>query len=1305
MAMNHRKNLLLLPLLAVISLFAFAGIGHLFTSGKLSSSLINCVVQDRYGYIWVGTEYGLNKFDGYHFTTYLHDDNDSASVIDNTITAFLVDSRGRLWIGSAKGLMRYDYENNDFVHYPVPSGRRMRIYSIIESGKGDILVGSAGFGLYSVGRDSEKMIYEKQYSRRDSDNFFTHIYEDRRGNLWQSSHVNEFTCYRHQNGKVVPLDFVSPVGAPVAFHQTDNSHLLIACMGGLLCYDYSTGKVSDAGYDLGTFRGKVTINTASIDHSGNLYLGTSECGVLVARKGSKTFVSYEQPASERFDLSTSYVKDIFEDKDHNMWIGCYRKGLYLINDERVGFASWNFADQNYSIGCFVSSIAPGDGGTTLCAVQNSGVFRFDASGKIIGHPDSPSGTSLIYRDHQGRYWAGTGNGLYSYDPSTGAYEKKVSYAADGTYCMADNGQGTLYVSVYSKGLYAYDSKSGTVRRYSMSDKSAGGHLCNDWIRSMLIDDDGILWIGTSNGVSCMDTRTGSFRPFKWDYLLYNIQTNYLCEDMAGNIIIGTDNGLYLYDRKTGKTNLFPHSESLKGKQVCGIVVDSTGDVWASTTHGIWQYDHNNKRFIGHVSGNGLVTSEYAQGSVLHYPDGRIAFGTGEGITIFNPDVVRSCRPCMGEVHLTNFLIDGKPINCMKEMFTVPYSENTFTLEFSLLNYKNTDNVIFAYRINGGDWAFTSEGVNSIPFIKLEPGKYVIDVCAYDNGMTSGKIKTITVNVSHPWYSSPVAIVIYIIILGALGYFFFRGYSRRKKAELEESKMRFLIDATHDIKSPLTLIVGPLKKLKEHLPSDDMCQNYIRTIEHNAHRLLILVNQILDQRKIDKNQMHLHCRETEMVAFVKNICNLYRSAAEDRNISLNFIPSASEIHAWIDTANFDKVVSNLLSNAIKYTFNNGTVDVIVDSDGDNFRMNVLDTGIGIKKMDTERIFERFYRGMETPGVHIEGTGIGLNLCRNIVRMHGGSITAENRRDVDHGADFSVIIPLGNSHLKPEEIVTEEISQSAVLLKKSTPSKNCRVLIVDDDREIALYINNELSQWYHFDYSPNGRDAMKKLLTDNYDLVISDVKMPEMDGITLLKKVKSNSNISDIPVILLTSKANVQDRLEGLKKGADAFLAKPFSMDELHVLIDNLIGNVRRLRGKFSGAQEQKDKVADVKVKGNDDALMERIMQEINAHLSEPDFNVESLTRDVGISRAQLHRKMKEITGIPTGEFIRNLRLEQAARLISEGEINITQVAFAVGFNNQTHFSTVFKKHYGMTPTEYSERSRNKTENKQNRISIK
>ena len=308
------------------------------------------------------------------------------------------------------------------------------------------------------------------------------------------------------------------------------------------------------------------------------------------------------------------------------------------------------------------------------------------------------------------------------------------------------------------------------------------------------------------------------------------------------------------------------------------------------------------------------------------------------------------------------------------------------------------------------------------------------------------------------------------------------------------------------------------------------------------------------------------------------------------------------------------------------------------------------------------------------------------------MHGGKITAQNRKDgtVTTGAVLTVSLPLGKDHLKTEEIEDTPAQHAAPSphATKKQANRNLHILVVDDDIEIGNYIKSELGSWYKFSYAPNGREALKLLLTQPFDLVVSDVMMPEMDGITLLRSIKSNTNISDIPVILLTSKSEVQYRLEGLKRGADAFLAKPFVMEELHVTIDKLVDNVRRLRGKFSGAQEQEDKVEEVKVKGNNDVLMEKIMKCVNENLSNPDFDMEMMTHEVGISRAQLHRKMKEMTGISTSEFVRNLRLEQAARLIREKKINITQVAYSVGFNNQAHFSTVFKKHFGMTPTEYA-----------------
>ena len=446
-------------------------------------------------------------------------------------------------------------------------------------------------------------------------------------------------------------------------------------------------------------------------------------------------------------------------------------------------------------------------------------------------------------------------------------------------------------------------------------------------------------------------------------------------------------------------------------------------------------------------------------------------------------------------------------------------------------------------------------------------------------------------------------------------------------------------------------------------------------------------------------MHLHCQETPLKDFLHGIVSLYRFNAQERNITLSLKEDESlssdkgKLKVWIDRINFDKVISNLLSNAMKYTFDGGKITVIIGKDEKNATIRVEDTGIGLKEEKTDRLFERFYQGNNSSGLHIEGTGIGLNLCKAFVEMHGGKIKAYNRTDGIKGSCFEVSIPLGNSHLQPGEILEEEDKKEQEITKKKVQAnRNFNILIVDDDSEIAQYIKTELSDWYRFEHACNGKEGLKMLLTSKYDLVISDVMMPEMDGITMLKNIKSNSNISDIPVILLTSKSEVEHRLEGLRRGADAFLAKPFDMEELHILIDNLVSNVRRLKGKFSGAQDQTGKVEKVEVPGNNDLLMERIMKCVNRNLSNPDFNVEKLTVDVGISRAQLHRKMKEITGISAGEFIRNLRMEQAARLIGKGNVNITQVAYAVGFSNQTHFSTAFKKHYGMTPKEYFENHR-------------
>ena len=1303
--MKHIRHYLTALFAIALSLMVWADSGELFTSGKLSSSLINCIVQDKYGYIWVGTEYGLSKFDGYRFTNYLHNEEDTTSITDNIISDLLVDKKGNLWIGCAKGLMRYNYETNNFSRLQFPDGRKPRIYSMVESHRGDILLGTAGYGLYSVKNNGiEKTAnnrftirWERAYAKRDSDVFFTHIYEDKHQYLWQSSHLSTFTRFIEKQGKVQRKDFKSPYGAPVAFIQHRPQAMLIVCMYGIIYYDYRTGRIADAGYDLGTFMNHVTINNATFDHDGNLYISTSEHGALIIKKGSNKVEQLEN-SNSNFNLSTAFVNDIIEDKDNNLWIGCYKKGLYLLNQRQQAFSSWSFSAQNYIIGSSVSSIAPGENGETWCTVQNSGVFCFDASGKIIAHPTSPAGTCIIYKDRQGAYWISNGSALYSYNPHTGTYQEKLTFTSAGIYCMTDDNQGNLYISVYSKGLYIYNVESGKVTVLNMRQRGNKGFLCNDWVRSMAFDHTGHLWIGTSNGVSCLNTKTLSFKDFGWNIILKDRQANGICEGKNGNMIIGTEEGLYLFDRKNNKTLALPHAEVLKGKQVCSIIKDHQGDLWISTTMGIWQYDQKNRQFIGHINGNGLTTREYVLGSSMHTASDLIAFGTSDGITTFYPERVRAKKMELGDVHLTNFIIDGKPINCLTDEFTIPYEENSFTLEFSLLNYRNTDNISFQYRINEGKWNSTNEGSNAVSFNKLKPGSYTLEVRAMSNGNFSKKSTIIHIKVCDPWYASTWAFLLYFLTAAGIILYIIYRYERHRKEDLEETKMQFLINATHDIRSPLTLIMGPLNKLKTRITDAESKQD-IDTIDRNAQRLLLLVNQILDERKIDKDQMHLHCQKTDLKEFLRGIMSLYNFNAQERSITLSLkedesLKEEGNLQVWIDRINFDKVISNLLSNAMKYTSDGGEITLIIGKNKESAIIKVEDTGIGLKEEKTDRLFERFYQGNNNSDIHIEGTGIGLNLCRALVKMHGGTIRAYNRTDGIKGSCFEVNIPLGKEHLKPEEILQEDGTKTAESTGKRTQAnRNFNILIVDDDAEIAHYIKTELSDWYRFEHASNGKEGLKMLLTGKYDLVISDVMMPEMDGVTMLKKIKGNSNVSDIPVILLTSKSEVENRLEGLRKGADAFLAKPFNMEELHILIDNLVDNVRRIRGKYSGAQGQKAKIEQIQVKGNNDALMERVMKYMNEHLADPDLNVEKLTEDVGISRAQLHRKLKEIAGVSAGEFIRNLRLEQAARLIEEGQINITQVAYSVGFSNQTHFSTVFKKHYGMSPSEYAETKRN------------
>ena len=710
----------------------------------------------------------------------------------------------------------------------------------------------------------------------------------------------------------------------------------------------------------------------------------------------------------------------------------------------------------------------------------------------------------------------------------------------------------------------------------------------------------------------------------------------------------------------------------------------------STAQGIWCYSSKAKLFFSFEKGNGLLTKEYQAGVVGSTSDGVICYGNSEGLTYFRPSQVKDYNEKMSAIYLSGVLLDGKMAPFIGDDLSVPSDFKSIVLSFSLLDYQSVGNIVFQYRINGGKWISNAAGDNSFNFTGLSYGHYRIEVRTYCNGKYSIYNKVIKLNVLAPWYLTVWAKLIYLIlVLGFMAAVIFI-YLHKKKRDLEEAKMQFLINATHDIRSPLTLIMEPLKKLKERLGNAEEYQADIDTIDRNAQRLLTLVNQILDKRRLDKHQMNLSCRETNLVEFSQGLVSLFTYNANLRGINIRLEMPETPVNAWIDRNKLDKAIANLLSNAFKYTPNGGEIIFRIEKQDKKVLLYVIDSGKGLgKNDDAKTLFERFYQGKNSADMHLGGSGIGLNLCRSIVRLHGGDVYAHNREDGKSGACFIIELPLGKEHLKNNQIYSDN-RDTKKKQQRGAASRNSKILLVDDDIEICRYLKSELSDWYRFVICNNGKEALKQLLSGDFDLVVSDVVMPEMDGITLLRNIKGNANISHVPVIMLTSKSEISDRLEGIKLGADAYLAKPFSLEELHLTIDNLIDNIRRLKGKFSGALKQDDKVEKIEVKGNDEELMERIMKVVNENMGDSDFNVEKMCDEVGVSRTQLHRKLKEMTGVPTSEFLRNIRLNEAARLIREGKINITQVSYMVGFANNSHFSTAFKKYFGMSPTEYAAR---------------
>lgn len=1341
------------------------------TDKELSNSLINAVYQDRKGFIWIATENGLNKFDGTRFSIYRHNATDSTSLKNNYVRTLFEDSRGNFWIGCINGLQRYDRATDNFHELFISrkDGRKNpHITSIIERRNGDLWIATSGQGAISLKKNSNPASFhiETELTDRIGSNYLNVIFEDSRQNLWIATEEKGLYRYSPESKELKSYK------APYHIAGDDVSAICEDAHGQIFVGTLTKGLFRLSSRQEGNFepilyqnRMNLNIRTLIIDTRGKLIIGTDGEGVKEYQPQQDIIVDSEINAGP-FDFSKSKVHSLIEDKDHNLWLGIFQKGLILVPGISNKFDYYGYKSiHNNTIGSScVMAIHTDEQATIWIGTDNDGLYAINDQGKQLrhythqaGNPQSVPGTILcLYEDSNQELWLGSYfDGLARINKQTGTCQDVTSLLQGNlnagkpkVSCIIEDKNKNLWVGTYGSGLYKINLPTQHVTYYESTrnenDDWSINRLPNDWISYLLEDKEGMIWIGTYKGLAVLNPQTDNFINYKkQNNLLPGYVVYSLLESSNGEIWAGTSEGLVCLNKDRLTPVLFTTADGLPSDIICGLAEDEKKNIWISTHQGISKLNPPEKKFINYYAGDGLQGNEFTRTAVFKDKRGKIFFGGTNGVTAFYPQDITEIKKEMN-VLITGFHVANRPVKkgdksgnnvitdtavMDTEQFTLAYNENTFSIDFSVLEFSNPDRISYQYKIKelGDEWISTQPGTNRVTYSSLKPGKYTFSVQARDHNNFSN-IRTVTIAITPPWYQTWWAKVIWgclgALLIYALTMYILSRIRHRQEVmrqkhmeQINEAKLQFFINISHEIRTPMTLIISPLEKL---LAEHSEKQPVYLMIYRNAQRILRLINQLMDIRKLDKGQMHLKFRETDIVGFINDLMQTFNYQAQKKNITFTFekeLEGADSLKVWIDLNNFDKVLMNVLSNAFKYTHEGGNIEVLLKTGHndayrgalkDYFEIDITDNGIGIDKNKIEQIFERFYQIDNDMTQSYFGTGIGLHLSRSLVELHHGIIKAENRED-GQGTRFVIRLPLGSNHLKAEELENPEETGSEPTIsqlpkdsiyeteeenktneyRKPKAKTRYRVLIVEDDEEIRRYIRSELDSDFRIYECTNGREGLETILKEKPDLVISDVMMPEMDGITLCRKIKQNININHIPIILLTAKSKAEDQIEGLEIGADAYIIKPFNTELLRTTISNLIANRERLRGKLVGEQQVEEKITKIEMKSNDEILMSKVMKTINDHLADPTLNVEMLAANVGMSRVHMHRKLKELTNQSARDFIRSIRLKQAANLLREKNLSVSEVAYATGFSNLSHFSNTFRDFYGISPSEYKE----------------
>ena len=1312
-------RLLLLLLFVTGSVTCQAQFCLLFDMGNdVPSTLINDVAADKNSMIWIGTEDGLFRYDGSKFTSYKKIADDTHSLQENNVRCLFVDDAGHLLVGSRAGLQIYRPDTDDFSElatFADGSPSRGDVANIIQRNNGEIwMTGNATLCL-RIESDGTPVLYENSFTRQV--NMTESITEDMFGRIWVTKSVDDM--YRLEpSGTIVQVKYPElDCSFSTLFMAADGNLYAGGQKNGLFRYDRRSdtfkqlGTAADAAYqvrDLCNFSRE------------EMLVGTDNQGLKIYNFKTETFRSYLFD-NGRIDPLTQKVHAICVDDENSIWLGLYQKGLMFIPTQQQAFKYLGYNSYHYDcIGdkC-VTSIKQAGQNAFWIATDNGGLYEVTRDGQQLRHipntyqPESlPSSLVCVYNDKKGRLWYGSyTQGFGQIDLKTGKCQQctidgKLEHNSS-IFDYEEDQHGRIWAASLGRGIYLYDEARKTMVQ------AVDTSFCL-WPNDIQYDAArNCMYAGTHNGLSIIDLESPDFHAenFLFNFIVYGV-TQY----DVNSLCLCTNHGLLLYDLTTKSYALFDETRGLPGNMVYTSQVDEKGKIWVSSNMGLSCIDPETGSVTVFSSNDGIQSNEFYKNATLKDDQGNLWFGGVAGITWFNPnDIVLAGKDF--KVRITDFVVSGRSYH---SDYNLEHADNSPTIEIGTLPIMGTRKAHYKYSLDHDKWISLPPGQNHVTFSHLPAGTHVFKFCGVMNGVES-KVETLTFVIANPWYLTGWALLLWFAILASvlwMGISYLKHHRKSRadrieheqKQAINEAKLQFFMNMSHEIRTPMTLIVSPLQKLI-NTDKDPSRQHSYELIQRNANRILSLINQLMDLRKIDKNQMQMYFSEVEIVPYLKNIADTVNDVADIREIQTSLVDETRKgLKLWIDTENFDKIIINLLSNSLKYTPKGGAIEMCLREESATpemrdgvFVLTVTDTGIGIPESEKKHIFDRFYQ-IRGNNINGGGTGIGLNLTHSLVTLHHGTIELKDN-PAGKGTCFEIRLPLGNRHLKMEEMnhempivtaqknlapeLTIEQSVEELDINSAAPASRKRVMVVEDDKEIRDYIINELRMSYITIECPDGQQAWDNIMHQIPDLIISDLMMPNMDGMTLCKKVRQNVRMNHLPIILLTAKTQEEDRIAGLEVGADAYITKPFNMELLSKTIQNLLSSHDRLRNTYSGQQLPTSQIDTPESKSPDERLLERVIKVVNQHLNDPTLTTDFIAKEVGLSRVHLYRKLKELTNQSARDYVRNIRLAKAAELLAQKKVAVSEVANLVGFSNPNNFATAFRELYGMTPTQYME----------------